>query len=371
MSNTSALPTLFSPFSVGDLSLRNRVVMAPMTRGQSPQNIPGPPVARYYRRRAEGGAGLIITECTFVDHPVANGFEDAPAFHGDAALDGWRHVVEEVHAAGGRIMPQIWHAGPARAVGTAPNGSMPSIGPMDVFDQGKRITTAMTASEIRAVIDAFGRAAADAKKLGFDGVEIHGAHSYLIDSFLWHETNQRKDDYGGSLGNRLRFPREVVESVRSSVGDSFPVCFRFSQWKLTDYEARIVQDPQELERFLMPLAEAGVDMFHVSTRRFWEPAFPGSTRTLAGWTKKITGKPTIAVGSVGIDQQFSLDLFSQSVRSQPQSVERVEGMLVDGELDLIAVGRAMLADADWARKIQAGDLSDIVPFSSESLATLS
>lgn len=371
MSNISDLPTLFSSYSVGELSIRNRIVMAPMTRGRSPHNIPGPEVAQYYRRRTEGGAGLIITECTFIDHPVANSFVDAPAFYGEAALSGWRHVVEKVHAAGGKIMPQIWHAGPSRAIGTVPNENMLSIGPMDVFEDGQQIAIGMTDSEIRTVIDAFGKAAANAKELGFDGVEIHGAHSYLIDSFLWHKSNQRKDEYGGSLDNRIRIAHEVVESVRSSVGDTFPVCFRFSQWKLTDYEAQIVHDAHELERLLVPLAEAGVDMFHVSTRRFWQPAFPGSTRTLAGWTKKIAGKPVIAVGNVGVDQQFSLDMFSQDVRLQPQSVERVESMLESGEFDLIAVGRAMLADANWANKIQSGHLGDIVAFSSESLSTLS
>lgn len=370
MLNNLALTTLFSSFNIKSLSIPNRIVMAPMTRGQSPQNIPTSHVAQYYRRRAEGGTGLIISECTFIDHPVANGFIDAPAFHGEAALAAWKHVVDEVHAAGGKIMPQIWHAGSSRTLGTFPHETLPSIGPMDVFDNGQQVVMGMSTADIQAVVEAFAKAAADAKALGFDGVEIHGAHSYLIDQFLWEKSNQRKDEYGGSLENRVRFACEVVESVRNAVGDSFPVCFRFSQWKLIDYEAQIADDAHELEHLLVPLVEAGVDIFHVSTRRFWQPAFSDSALTLAGWTKKISGKPVIAVGNVGINQQFSLDMFSHDVHLQPESVERVESMLESDEFDLIAVGRAILADADWPHKIKAGQLNEVIPFSSENLLTL-
>lgn len=370
MSNDPSQSILFNPYNIGGLSLANRFVMAPMTRGQSPQNVPNAEVARYYRRRAEGGAGLIITECTFIDHPVANGFTDAPAFHGEDALRGWQEVVEEVHSAGGKIMPQIWHAGPSRTMGTSPNPYLPSIGPIEVYQNREKIVSQMTSLDIYAVVEAFSKAASKAKEIGFDGVEIHGAHSYLIDSFLWHKSNKRHDEYGGSLKNRVRFATEIVSSVRSAVGPGFPICFRFSQWKLTDYDAKIVSNPSELESLLIPLVEAGVDMFHVSTRRFWQPAFPGSPMTLAGWTKAITGKPVIAVGSVGIDQQFSLDMFSQNVNLQPQSIEQVERMLESNQFDLIAVGRAMLADPDWVNKIKSGHLTDIVPFTSSSLTSL-
>lgn len=154
--------------------------MAPMTRMQSPESIPTPKVAEYYRKRAKGGAGLLITECTFINHPVANGFSGAPAFHGIQALAGWQQVVDEVHGVGGKIIPQIWHAGAARSAGTAPNEKMLSIGPVDVFENGKHTVKGMTKIDIEDVINAFTKSAIDAKKLNFDGVEIHGAHSYLI-----------------------------------------------------------------------------------------------------------------------------------------------------------------------------------------------
>lgn len=150
MSNLNQSP-LFDQFATNNLSLSNRIVMAPMTRGQSHGNIPSPEVSKYYRRRAEGGAGLIITECTFVDHPTANGFLNAPAFYGEEALNAWARVVDEVHAAGGKIMPQIWHAGPSRNIGEAPDEDMPSIGPMDSFDGARQVVAGMSHSDIQAV----------------------------------------------------------------------------------------------------------------------------------------------------------------------------------------------------------------------------
>jgi 2,4-dienoyl-CoA reductase-like NADH-dependent reductase (Old Yellow Enzyme family) len=344
--------------------------MAPMTRSQSPQNIPTREVSKYYRRRAEGGAGLIITECTFIDHPAANCFTNAPAFHGEEALSAWAHVVGEVHKVGGKIMPQIWHAGPSHKREAGSNKNISSIGPMDLFKNTRQIVKGMSKHDIQAVISAFSKAASNAKIIGFDGIEIHGAHGYLIDQFLWHRGNQRTDEYGGSLENRVRFACEIVESVRDAVGTEFPICFRFSQWKLNDYNARIAYDARELERLLIPLVRAGVDLFHVSTRRFWQPAFSDSELSLAGWTKKITRRPVIAVGSVGINEPFSLDIFSNDVRLKAKSIDLVEDKLTNGEFDLVAVGRAILADANWPNKIRSGQLDKIAPFTSEYLATL-
>jgi 2,4-dienoyl-CoA reductase-like NADH-dependent reductase (Old Yellow Enzyme family) len=147
MSNETIYPTLFSSYNIGNLTIPNRIVMAPMTRSQSPDNIPSPEVAQYYRRRVEGGVGIIITECTFIDHPVANGFAEVPAFHGETALNGWKRVVKEVHDTGGLIMPQIWHARPSRLAGIAPNASMHGVGPIDVIENDVQTVTGISASE--------------------------------------------------------------------------------------------------------------------------------------------------------------------------------------------------------------------------------
>jgi 2,4-dienoyl-CoA reductase-like NADH-dependent reductase (Old Yellow Enzyme family) len=183
-----SIAPLFRPFALSKLSLANRVVMAPMTRQMSPGGIPGPEVAAYYRRRAESGTGLIITEGTVVDDPVSTMSVDIPNFYGPA-LDGWLRVVDAVHEVGGKIMPQLWHVGMARNPAKAPHPELPSAGPSGLTmrgfpgltQPGLQHSEPMTREHIRRVVEAFGQAAADAQRLGFDGVEIHGAHGYLID----------------------------------------------------------------------------------------------------------------------------------------------------------------------------------------------
>jgi 2,4-dienoyl-CoA reductase-like NADH-dependent reductase (Old Yellow Enzyme family) len=283
--DASLLP-LFQPFPFGRAVLPNRIAMAPMTRRHSPGGVPGADVAAYYRRRAAGGVGLIITEGTTIDHPGSNGSAAVPAFHGTAALAGWRRVVESVHAAGSAIIPQLWHVGMRRRPGTEPDPSVPGYGPMEIIEDGQVVVRAMTQADIDEVVASYARAAADAERIGCDGLELHGAHQYLPDAFLWQVTNQRSDAYGGSIEKRVRFAVEVVRAVRAAVSPGFPVVFRFSQWKLSDYAARIADTPEELAQILLPLADAGVDIFHASTRRFWEPAFPGSPDPLATWTRR-------------------------------------------------------------------------------------
>lgn len=366
---SQSVDPLFRPWDFKGLNLANRIVMAPMTRSKSPGQVPGPEVAAYYRRRVEGGTGLIITEGTTVDHPVASNDVNIPAFHGKAALDGWAHVVAEVHAAGGKIMPQIWHTGTMRRQGEGPNPDLPSAGPSGLSKPGKKVGEPMTEADIEAAIDAFGRAAADAKRVGFDGVEIHGAHGYLIDTFFWDGTNARDDAFGGDMVKRTRFAADVVRACRAATGPDFPVVLRFSQWKQQDFSARMALTPGELEAFLAPLAEAGVDIFHCSNRRFWEPEFEGSDMNLAGWTKKITGKPTITVGSVGLNEDFIAAF--KGVPAGVADFGNLVTMFERGDFDLVGVGRALLVDPEWSNKIRDGRLSELKPYSVESLGFLS
>ena len=368
---STPLAALLRPFEHKSLKLRNRVAMAPMTRNFSPGHVPDENVAGYYRRRAEGEVGLLITEGTTVGHPAANGYERVPAFHGEAALNGWRKVVDEVHAAGGAIIPQLWHVGSVRKPG-GPLGDEPAHSPSGLFKPGKPNGHAMTREDIQATVKAFADSARAAKEIGFDGVEIHGAHGYLIDQFFWEGTNQRDDEYGGSLEKRTRFAVEIVEAVREAVGEDFAIVLRYSQWKQQDYEARLAQTPEELERFLAPLVKAGVDVFHASTRRFWVPEFDGSDMNLAGWTRKLTGKPTISVGSVGLDDDFiGRNNKGMGQTAQPMGIEELERRLERDEFDLIAIGRALLQDPNWLVKMrdQAGD--GIEPFTKAALGSLS
>ena len=367
---TAPVKALFEPFRLGNLELPTRVVMAPMTRSFSPGGVPNSKVIEYYRRRAAAGVGLIITEGTTVNHPAANGFPNVPRFYGEDALAGWKKVVDAVHAEGGRIVPQLWHVGNVRKLGTEPDGDVPGYGPMEKLKDGKEVVHGMTQADIDNVIAAFAQAARDAQSIGMDGVEIHGAHGYLVDQFFWEGSNQRTDGYGGSLANRARFAIELIKAVRAAVGPDFPIILRFSQWKQQDYSARLVLTPEALGEFLQPLSDAGVDIFHCSTRRFWEPEFDGSDLNLAGWTRQLTGKPTITVGSVGLDGEFLQFMVNTDKVAKPADLGALLTRLNNQEFDLVAVGRALLVDPDWAVKVRDGHQEDILPFSREALMSL-
>jgi 2,4-dienoyl-CoA reductase-like NADH-dependent reductase (Old Yellow Enzyme family) len=361
---------LFQPFTLGNLTLPTRVVMAPMTRSFSPGGVPNSKVIEYYRRRAAAGVGLIITEGTTVGHKASNGYPHVPRFYGEDALAGWQKVVEAVHAEGGKIVPQLWHVGSVRRAGTEPDASVPGYGPSEKVKDGNVIIHGMSKEDIQDVIAAFAQAAKDAKRIGMDGVELHGAHGYLIDQFFWEGSNKRTDEYGGDLAARSRFAIELIKAVREAVGPDFPIILRWSQWKQQDYKARLVETPQALEAFLKPLSDAGVDIFHCSTRRFWEPEFDGSELNLAGWTRKLTGKPAITVGSVGLDEEFMQFMVNTDKVAQPASLEKLLDRLNKQEFDLVAVGRALLVDPDWAVKIRDGREQDILPFSRDALTKL-
>ncbi|MBB1317168.1 NADH:flavin oxidoreductase [Shewanella sp. SR43-4] len=363
---------LFEPFVTASLSLKNKTVMAPMTRAFSPNYIPNDEVAAYYRRRAEGDVGLIITEGTFISHEGANGYENVPAIYGDQALAGWKHVVDEVHAVGGKIAPQLWHVGSVRKSGIGPHKEAPAYSPSGLYKPGAANGVAMTQDDIDTVVASFAQAALDAKNIGFDAIEVHGAHGYLVDQFFWEGTNQRTDKYGGSLENRTRFGVEIVNAIRAAVGNDFTIIFRFSQWKQQDYNAKLCQTPEELDTFLGLLSDAGVDIFHASTRRFWVAEFAGSDLGLAGWTKKLTNKPVITVGNVGLDADFigegNADL---SGTSNPTGIDELLVRLNNDEFDLVAIGRALLVDPQWVKKIQHNAIDEIKPFNKKSLMSLS
>ncbi|WP_223787101.1 NADH:flavin oxidoreductase [Marinicella meishanensis] len=364
---------LFQPWQLGSLSTENRLVMAPMTRSFSPGHVPNASNVAYYRRRAANAVGLIITEGTCVGHPGANGYPNVPFFHGEKALAGWQQVVEAVHAEGGKIIPQLWHVGGVRKDCLQPDESVPAYSPSGLLSPNRPNGVAMTHQDIEQVIEAFVDSARQAQILGFDGVEIHGAHGYLLDQFFWHKTNLRTDHYGGDLVGRTRFAVELIAAMRHAVGADFPIVLRFSQWKLQDYHARLATNPAELERFLAPLVDAGVDVFHCSTRRFWEPEFEGSALNLAGWTKRLTGKPTITVGSVGLAGGF-VDEEQRGMAAQSNAdashFALLEQWLADGHIDLVAVGRSLLQDPAWVLKLQARQYDTMQPYAAAALKSL-
>ncbi len=173
---TRAAQTLSRPFTLGGLTVPNRIAMAPMTRQFSPGGVPGEDVAAYYARRAAGGVGLIITEGTYVAHPSAGQSSRVPHFHGEDALAGWGKVVEAVHQAGGKIVPQLWHVGMTRTADATSSPEAVAVGPSGIALDGSSPATgrAMTQADLDDVVSAFATAAADAERLGFDGIELHG-----------------------------------------------------------------------------------------------------------------------------------------------------------------------------------------------------
>ncbi|WP_340378002.1 NADH:flavin oxidoreductase [Streptomyces sp. SS7] len=367
---TRAAEILSRPVNINGLTVPNRIVMAPMTRMFSPDGIPGEDVVSYYSRRAAAGVGLVVTEGTYVGHESAGQSDRVPRFHGEEQLAGWARVAEGVHAAGGTIVPQLWHIGMVRKQGEPPYADAPAVGPSGLRMDGTEGTgRAMTQRDLDDVIGAFAEAAAAAERIGFDGVEIHGAHGYLVDQFLWAGTNRRTDAYGGDAVARTKFAAEVVAAVRETVSAEFPIIFRYSQWKQEAYRARLAETPEELEAILTPLAAAGVDAFHASTRRYWTPEFEGSDLNLAGWTKKLTGKTTITVGSVGLDGDFIRGFAGEG--APLKGIEDLLDSLERDEFDLVAVGRALLQDPEWAAKVLAGRTDELKAYDAAALSTLS
>lgn len=357
---------LFLPLTVRSMTVPNRFAMAPMTRQSSPGGVPGPDVAAYYARRAAGGVGLIITEGVRLPDPAAGYPESVPTLAGAAALAGWRGVTEAVHAHGSVIAAQLWHQGAERddADGVEP------VSPSGVNGRGESRGRSLAADELETVAGFYAEAARNARDVGFDAVEIHGAHGYLLDEFLWAKTNLRTDGYGGSLSARTRFPAEVVAAVRAAVGRDFPIIFRFSQWKAADFDATIAKDPTELQELLAPLLDAGVDAFHASTRRHYRPGFPefDPITSLTGWTKKVTGAPVIAVGSVGLETAHRGARAGEVIAPAP--VNDVLAQFAAGEFDVVAVGRALLADPTWVNRLRDDSLDEFNGYDAKSALAL-
>ena len=362
---------LFRPFALKGLTLANRIVMAPMTRAMAEGGVPGTKQADYYRRRAEGGVGLILSEGTVIDRPASRNLPGIPFFHGDAALAGWKGVIDAVHAAGGKMGPQIWHTGSTRAGDWQPDAPVES--PSALVAPGDPRCVAMTDEDIADTISAFARAAQAAKGLGFDVVELHGAHGYLIDQFFWGGTNLRDDRWGGAtIKERARFAAEVVKATRAALGPDYPLILRVSQWKQQDYSVKLAANPAELGEWLEPLVEAGVDILHASQRRFWEAEFPEldgeEGLNFAGWVKKVTGAPTISVGSVGLAGEFFAAFRGEGAGATP--LDKLVARMEREEFDLIAVGRALISDPAWVRHVREGETDRLKGFAAKDLAEL-
>ena len=357
---------LFDEYKLKNLILRNRVVMAPMTRNQSPGGIPTSDVISYYARRAKAEVGLIITEGIEVSHIASSAYPNVPRLDTNKAREGWKKVVDGIKNNNGAVIAQLWHCGGFRKLGMQPNPEVPGYTASGLVKPGKKVAHEMTLQDIKETIDAYASDAKICQELGFDGVEIHGAHGYLIDNFLWGGTNIREDSYGGSIQKRSQFVSDIIKAVKENVDNQFIVGLRFSQWKQHDFSAKLASTPDDLKKILMPPVEAGLDFLHSSMRRFWESEFEGSDENLAYWTKKISNIPTIGVGSVGLDSDF----IDMTAPATPTSIDKAIDDIKKQKYDLIAVGRALLSDYEWVVKMKEGRLNDVIPYTKDALLNL-
>jgi len=340
-----------------------------MQRGWCREGAPNAKLADYYRRRVEGGVGLVISESVAVDHPSATQ-NDLFARLIDDTLPSWTQCVGAVKAAGGNIILQLWHEGAIRKEGGDSRWSVhPTLSPSGLAFRGRENGRAATTQEVHDIRDAFIRSARLAQAAGADGVEVHGAHGYLLDQFLWPVTNRRTDGYGGDdMRDRVRLPAEIVQGIREACGPDFVISFRFSQWKEADFEGIIAETPDELETMVTALAEAGATVLHASTRRFWEPEWPGSDLNLAGWTRKLSGLPVITVGSVGLSTDIMDSLFGKEVSGQVErGVEELARRFERGDFDLVSIGRSLIADPDWVRKVRGAEYDAVRIFTRADL----
>ncbi len=349
---SDAYPHLFQPLTIRGVTLPNRLVMAPMsTELGGLEGEVTPAMIAFYRERALGGMGLIIVEYTCVDPDTGRAHEYQLHLDDRKNLDGHRRLVRTIHDAGAKIFMQIQHCGQYANPKVLPGG-MP-VGPSDIFskrDPEKMTCRGLTSEEVAGLVQSFGKTAALAVEAGYDGVELHGAHGYLLTQFMSPLGNKRDDAWGGDPERRLAFPLAVIRSVRENLGD-LPLVYRLSADEFRPGGLTI----DDMERISPRLVEAGADALHVSMGWGVGTAFEKVVEPMStpeGWRipyasriRKATGVPVIAVGQI----------------RWPETGEKA---VADGDADLIALGRPMLTDPEWANKAKAGRRDLIRPCTS-------
>ncbi|WP_028112513.1 alkene reductase [Ferrimonas kyonanensis] len=340
--------TLFTPLSLGeDLELSNRIVMAPMTRSMaSEQLVPTEAMAEYYGRRAD--TGLIIAEATIIS-PMAQGYPNTPGLYSQAQIEGWQKVTDRVHQNGGKIFAQIWHCGRVSHPFYL-NGDKP-MAPSAVALQGRvprsndlqyGMPREMTEAEILEVIQQFSQAAANARKAGFDGVELHGANGYLLDQFLHWETNQRTDGWGGTPEKMARFLFEVIDAVKQQIDHVGVRLSPVGHQHLSLNEADLAISDYVLQRLNR------CDLTYVHTGSHDDTPFDHIQGTVTQYIRRLYKGRVIACGGY--------------------SVNTGRDALAGGIADLIAIGRPLIANPDYVEKVRQN--KPLAPYDSSMLDTL-
>ena len=337
-------PLLFSPFNIGRLSVKNRIVMAPIDTNLADEDggVTDALLA-FYERRARGGVGLLIVENSQVDFPVGKNTKRQLSLHDDTKVEGLKKLSTVIRRAGARAAIQIHHAGRETTLDVT-GGVMP-VAPSPIPCGHLRTPVRELAkSEIEDLVDKFIAAAVRGKKAGFDLVEIHGAHGYLVGEFLSPYTNKRTDEYGGGFRQRLRFPLEIVQGIKDALGRDFPLSFRFS----ADEFVKGGIDVSEAQRIAQALQKAGVDVLHVSAGIYESlPTLLEPMSYAQGWRCHLAAE---------IKKALSVPVIAVGVIREPAFAEEV---LAKGAADFVAIGRGLLADPDWPNKAWEGRISEL------------
>jgi N-ethylmaleimide reductase len=334
----STPPSLFDSYRLGDITLSNRIVMAPLTRNRASAGlVPSPLAVEYYGQRAS--AGLIVTEATQISD-TAQGYQDTPGIFTDAQVEGWKKVTDTVHAKGGHIFVQMWHVGRVSHRSLQPGGAAP-LAPSAVRANTKTYVNngfaevdeprALTLDEIKGVVEDFGKAAANAIRAGFDGVEIHGANGYLIDQFLRDGANKRTDAYGGSIENRTRFLREVLESVTGAIGAK-RTGIRLSP--VTPANDLSDSDPQPLFNHVLDVVES------------FRPVYVHMIEGATGGPRDI---------APGFDFEALHKRFSGTwMVNNGYDKALAEQVVAGGKADLVAFGKPFVSSPDAVERLRRG-----------------
>jgi 2,4-dienoyl-CoA reductase-like NADH-dependent reductase (Old Yellow Enzyme family) len=283
-------------------------------------------------------------------------------------VDSWARCTEAVRREGGEMLIQLWHEGALRS-----DGDGQTLSPSGIAYPGKEQGRPATRSDLEQVREGFVRSAVLAQKAGATGVELHCAHGYFLDQLLWPAVNLRDDEYGGpDPQNRARLPAEIIACIRDVCGPDFLISVRFSQWKEHAYRARIADTPEDLQTIVLAFRAAGASILHASTRRFWVPEWPEQDWSVAGWARHFSSLPTITVGSVGLSKDVMETFTTQGslTNTIAASVGELARRFSAGEFDLVSIGRSLIADPDWVKKVQAGEYDTIRLFRKEDLGSL-
>ena len=340
--------SIFSPFELKHYTLKNRVGVAPMTRmSASSDSIPRSDVLEFLVTRAKNQAAIVYTEAIVTDYESAQGYPGQSRILNQKQIDTWKKVTDEIREQGAVSICQIFHCG--RMAWNEINPASRVIAPSPVAPRQDNPLTGdpypvpeeMSRFDIDHVINGFAETAKGAVEAGFDGVEVHGAHGYLVNQFLSSYSNKREDGYGGSLENRFRFAKETIRAVRNVVPEEKLLTFRISNWGIADMDVSLFRDTEEWQDLIRLISNEPVDCISVSTYDFSEHAFE-TDRTMAALTREVTGLPVMICGKI-----YDGETAKQALK----------------DADIILSAKSMLLNPDWIKDIKAG--KTLSPYSSE------